>query len=72
MGNQVGTLQKKQKSKHEKHPHPIIVKHNTLVPWPTLIILFSEMLKLKKIIPSKSQNSVKYKCESSRIFSLSK
>jgi hypothetical protein len=59
MGNHFGTLQKKQKSEHGKHPHLIIAKHNTLVPWPTLIILFSEMLKFKKIIPSKSQDIVK-------------
>jgi hypothetical protein len=45
MGNQVSTLQKKQKIEHGKHPHLIIARHNTLVPWPTLIILFSEMLK---------------------------
>jgi hypothetical protein len=45
MDNQIDTLQKKQKIEHGKHPHLIIAKRNTLVPWPTLIVLFSEMLK---------------------------
>ncbi len=49
MDNQIDTLQKKQKIEHAKHPHLIIAKHNTLVPWPTLIVLFSEMLKFKKL-----------------------
>jgi hypothetical protein len=43
--NQVDILQKKQIIEHGKHPHLISAKHNTLVPWPTSIILFSEMLK---------------------------
>jgi len=62
MDNQIDTLQKKQKIEHGKHPHLIIAKHNTLVPWPTLIVLFSELLKFKNYF-FQNQNIMKNKYE---------